>query len=162
SSSRAARCSGSANPRPARPEPARPFSFLRPHPAHNLADNVLDAPRRAGVSWGAFPHRGRGPDHEPPRPDAAGPARPVLAAPRARALRLRADESKKERPAKPVARLVHHSGRVQGVGFRAATAQIARGYPVTGWVKNLPDGRVDLLVEGPEADVKKFLDAVRA
>jgi acylphosphatase len=61
----------------------------------------------------------------------------------------------------PVGRLVHYSGRVQGVGFRATAEDIARDYPVTGWVKNLPDGRVELLVEGPEAAVKKFLQAVR-
>jgi acylphosphatase len=62
----------------------------------------------------------------------------------------------------PVGRLVHYSGRVQGVGFRATAEDIARDYPVTGWVKNLPDGRVELLVEGPEAAVKKFLQAVRS
>jgi acylphosphatase len=61
----------------------------------------------------------------------------------------------------PVGRLVHYRGRVQGVGFRATAADIARDYPVIGWVKNLPDGRVELLVEGPEAAVKKFLQAVR-
>jgi acylphosphatase len=57
--------------------------------------------------------------------------------------------------------LVHYSGKVQGVGFRATAAEIARDYPVTGWVKNLPDGRVRLLVEGPEKAVDKFLEAVR-
>jgi acylphosphatase len=62
----------------------------------------------------------------------------------------------------PVGRLVHYSGRVQGVGFRATAEEIAHDYPVTGWVKNLPDGRVELLVEGPEAAVKKFLQAVRS
>ena len=61
----------------------------------------------------------------------------------------------------PVGRLVHYSGVVQGVGFRATAEEIARDYPVTGWVKNLPDGRVELVVEGPEAAVKKFLQAVR-
>jgi acylphosphatase len=58
--------------------------------------------------------------------------------------------------------LVHYTGKVQGVGFRATTAEIARDYPVTGWVKNLADGRVELLVEGPEEAVDKFLKAVRA
>jgi acylphosphatase len=69
-----------------------------------------------------------------------------------------AGDGKRDEPA--VGRLVHYSGRVQGVGFRATAADIARDYPVTGWVKNLPDGRVELLVEGPEAAVKKFLQAV--
>jgi len=59
------------------------------------------------------------------------------------------------------ARLVHYAGKVQGVGFRATAAEIARDHPVTGWVKNLPDGRVELLVEGPEKAVDKFLEAVR-
>jgi acylphosphatase len=57
--------------------------------------------------------------------------------------------------------LVHYTGRVQGVGFRATAAGIARGYPVTGWVRNLPDGRVELLAEGDRFDVEGFLDAVR-
>jgi acylphosphatase len=62
---------------------------------------------------------------------------------------------------KPIARVVHYTGGVQGVGFRATAVHIARDYPVTGWVKNLADGRVQLVVEGPEDDVKKFLAAVR-
>lgn len=44
------------------------------------------------------------------------------------------------------------SGRVQGVGFRATTCSIARRHPVVGYVKNLPDGTVELVAEG-EADV---------
>ena len=64
-----------------------------------------------------------------------------------------------EKPAK--ACMVHYSGKVQGVGFRATAAEIAGDYPVTGWVKNLADGRVHLLVEGPEESVDKFLKAVR-
>jgi acylphosphatase len=63
-----------------------------------------------------------------------------------------------EKPIK--ARMVIYSGKVQGVGFRATTAEIARDYPVTGWVKNLDDGRVQLLVEGPEEAVDKFLKKV--
>jgi acylphosphatase len=59
------------------------------------------------------------------------------------------------------ARRVHYAGRVQGVGFRATTVEIARDHPVTGWVKNLSDGRVELHVEGTEAAVDKFLEAVR-
>lgn len=56
---------------------------------------------------------------------------------------------------------VYYTGRVQGVGFRATAAQLARGLPVTGWVKNLPDGRVELWAEGPRADVDAYLAAVR-
>jgi acylphosphatase len=58
-------------------------------------------------------------------------------------------------------RMVYYSGRVQGVGFRATTAGLARGRPVTGWVRNLADGRVQLLAEGAEKDVEAFLQAVR-
>lgn len=57
--------------------------------------------------------------------------------------------------------MVYYGGRVQGVGFRATAAEIARDYPVTGWVKNLSDGRVQLLVEGPAGAVDKFLKANR-
>jgi acylphosphatase len=60
-----------------------------------------------------------------------------------------------------VARLVHYSGRVQGVGFRATTAGIAQGHPVTGYVRNVPDGRVELLAEGSPEAVRAFLEAVR-
>jgi len=63
--------------------------------------------------------------------------------------------------AEPVARTVYYSGRVQGVGFRATAVDIAKGFKVTGWVKNLADGRVQLVVEGPADEVKKFLEAVR-
>ena len=65
-------------------------------------------------------------------------------------------------PEKPMkATMVYYSGNVQGVGFRATAVMIARDYSVTGWVKNLADGRVQLLVEGPEHDVTKFLKAIR-
>ena len=56
------------------------------------------------------------------------------------------------------AKLVRYSGHVQGVGFRYTTVRIARGYPsVSGYVKNLADGRVELMAEGPSADVAGFL-----
>ncbi len=60
------------------------------------------------------------------------------------------------------AKSIYYSGMVQGVGFRATTAMIARDYPVTGSVKNLADGRVQVLVEGSEEAVDQFLKAVRA
>jgi acylphosphatase len=60
-----------------------------------------------------------------------------------------------------IARLVHYSGRVQGVGFRATAQALARRFAVTGWVRNLPDGRVRLLAEGPPGEVERYLAAVR-
>jgi acylphosphatase len=62
---------------------------------------------------------------------------------------------------KPVGRMVYYSGKVQGVNFRATTRRVAQDYPVTGWVKNLDDGRVQLLVEGPADAVEAFLKAIR-
>jgi acylphosphatase len=53
---------------------------------------------------------------------------------------------------------VHYSGRVQGVGFRYTAASVARSYDVSGFVKNLVDGRVEIVVEGDEPEVEGFLD----
>lgn len=54
---------------------------------------------------------------------------------------------------------VYYEGSVQGVGFRWTTRRIAQGYEVTGWVRNLPDGRVEMQVAGDEALL--FLKAIR-
>lgn len=67
------------------------------------------------------------------------------------------DESSRDR----IARLLHYSGSVQGVGFRATAVSIAHGHAVTGWVRNLADGRVQLLVEGSESEVQRFLQELR-
>ena len=56
-----------------------------------------------------------------------------------------------------VCKRVHYSGQVQGVGFRHTARQVARGFPVAGFVRNLRDGRVELVVEGPAADVDAYL-----
>lgn len=61
-----------------------------------------------------------------------------------------------------VAYRVLYRGQVQGVGFRATACRIAARFPVAGWVRNLPDSRVEMLVEGAEADVMAFLQDVRA
>ena len=55
---------------------------------------------------------------------------------------------------------VQYQGNVQGVGFRATVADLARGHEVTGWVKNLPDGRVHLEAQGEPAEVRAFLARV--
>lgn len=56
---------------------------------------------------------------------------------------------------------VFYSGRVQGVGFRYGVREVACGYEVTGFVRNLPDGRVELVVEGDEGETQAFLAAIR-
>jgi len=58
------------------------------------------------------------------------------------------------------ARQVFYEGRVQGVGFRFTCKQLARGYEVTGWVRNLPDGRVELQCSGEREEVEGFLGAI--
>jgi acylphosphatase len=53
-----------------------------------------------------------------------------------------------------------YTGRVQGVGFRFTVIETARGMSVTGWVKNLDDGRVELVAEAEENTLKAFIDRV--
>jgi acylphosphatase len=55
---------------------------------------------------------------------------------------------------------VRYSGRVQGVGFRYTAQQLAKEFPVAGYVRNLPAGDVELVAEGPADGVQAFLDAV--
>jgi acylphosphatase len=50
------------------------------------------------------------------------------------------------------------SGRVQGVFFRDTCRRVAERHGVAGWVRNLPDGRVEAVFEGPEADVRRLVD----
>ncbi len=52
------------------------------------------------------------------------------------------------------------SGRVQGVGFRITTARVAMDRPVNGYVRNLPDGTVEAVAEGAEADLDGFQAAI--
>ena len=55
---------------------------------------------------------------------------------------------------------VFYEGNVQGVGFRYSVKQIAKGFDVTGSVRNLHDGRVELLATGEQEEVRAFLDAI--
>jgi acylphosphatase len=56
---------------------------------------------------------------------------------------------------------VFFSGRVQGVGFRYQTLQVAKEFEVSGWVANLADGRVQLEAEGRAQEVRDFVQAVQ-
>jgi acylphosphatase len=55
---------------------------------------------------------------------------------------------------------VFYEGNVQGVGFRWSVRQIAKGFDVTGSVRNLRDGRVELQATGDEGEVRAFLEAI--
>jgi len=62
-----------------------------------------------------------------------------------------------------VRRRVFYSGRVQGVGFRFTSVHVSRRFDVAGFVRNLPDGRVEIVVEGQTDQVDRFLvDVVSA
>jgi len=50
------------------------------------------------------------------------------------------------------------SGRVQGVSYRASTADAAEACGLTGWVRNLPSGEVELEAQGDDAQVEALLD----
>lgn len=61
---------------------------------------------------------------------------------------------------------VHHetvffSGRVQGVGFRFTTTQVAREFEVAGYVTNLADGRVKLEAEGRSSEIEAFVATIQ-
>lgn len=57
-------------------------------------------------------------------------------------------------------RTVYYSGRVQGVGFRYTAQSIAQEFRVSGYVRNLPDGRVELVAEGEPGEVERFVARV--
>ena len=57
--------------------------------------------------------------------------------------------------------LVLYSGRVQGVGFRYMRWTVASGFDIVGTVRNLPDGRVELIAEGAKAELESFCQAIR-
>jgi acylphosphatase len=56
---------------------------------------------------------------------------------------------------------VLYSGRVQGVGFRFTVKTVANGYEVIGTVRNLEDGRVELVAEGGRPELEAFREAIR-
>jgi acylphosphatase len=57
-----------------------------------------------------------------------------------------------------IARHVSVTGRVQGVFFRGWTRDQANQLGVTGWVRNCPDGRVDMHIEGEDSAVQKLIE----
>ncbi|MBK1829155.1 acylphosphatase [Verrucomicrobiaceae bacterium R5-34] len=59
-----------------------------------------------------------------------------------------------------IAKRVIFEGRVQGVGFRYATKQLAMGFDVCGWVKNLPEGTVEMQLMGEEEEVDEFIKEI--
>lgn len=59
-----------------------------------------------------------------------------------------------------IAKRVIFSGRVQGVGFRYTAKDLARGFDVCGWVKNLPEGTVELQAMGEADEVESFIKEI--
>ena len=55
---------------------------------------------------------------------------------------------------------VIYGGSVQGVGFRFTTRRLAAGFRVGGHVQNLPDGTVEVVAEGQESEIERFLNAI--
>jgi len=58
-------------------------------------------------------------------------------------------------------RTCYFSGRVQGVGFRYTVHNLAMPHNVRGYVRNLPDGRVELVMEGPDREMNELMDSIR-
>lgn len=56
---------------------------------------------------------------------------------------------------------VFYSGNVQGVGFRYTARTVASGFEVTGVIRNLPDGRVEMQAEGSREELEAFQTAIR-
>ena len=55
----------------------------------------------------------------------------------------------------------YFSGTVQGVGFRFTTERIAKRFNVSGYVRNLPDGRVEVIAEGEDKVLEDFLKSIQ-
>ena len=56
---------------------------------------------------------------------------------------------------------IYYSGQVQGIGFRYSVKSVATGFEVTGTVRNLTDGRVELVAEGAREELTAFRQAIR-
>jgi acylphosphatase len=62
----------------------------------------------------------------------------------------------------PICKRVHYWGTVQGVGFRMTTKRIAGQFAVTGYVRNLDDGQVEVVVAGKADEIERFLGVLAA
>jgi acylphosphatase len=60
-----------------------------------------------------------------------------------------------------IRKTIHFFGNVQGVGFRYTTCSAVSGFNVSGFVRNLRNGSVELVVEGDVAEIERFLGALR-
>ena len=56
---------------------------------------------------------------------------------------------------------IFYSGRVQGVGFRFTVKSLVRGFEVSGIIRNLDDGRVELVAEGAQPELEAFRQAIK-
>ena len=56
---------------------------------------------------------------------------------------------------------IYFYGTVQGVGFRYTALSFAQQFPLTGWVKNLSDGSVEMIVEGPHKKIEELLSRLK-
>ncbi|MCH2371455.1 MAG: acylphosphatase [Pirellulales bacterium] len=59
-----------------------------------------------------------------------------------------------------IRRIVIYTGRVQRVGFRWTTNQLAKGFEVTGFIENRKDGTVYMVAEGNESVVDAFMESI--
>lgn len=57
---------------------------------------------------------------------------------------------------------IHYSGRVQGIGFRFTSRYLANELGILGWVRNLPDGRVEIVAEQEEDALEDFLSQLNS
>lgn len=61
----------------------------------------------------------------------------------------------------PISKKILFSGQVQGVGFRRKAFELSKRFSVAGYVRNLPTGHVELVVEGAPDEVERFLEAIK-
>ena|SRR5437660_12012329 len=70
------------------------------------------------------------------------------------------ENAAREKEPEPVCKCAVYFGRVQGVGFRYTAQQLAEEFAVNGYVRNLPEGTVEIVAEGSASQVDGFLTAI--